>query len=192
MGAPVVEADIPAFVEALRDAYVTLRRQTRKDSVGLGKRAEPQLRRLAGALYHRGGDPYAYMQFCFDIAAEHARDISYTRIIFSDGMINRFFMARDKRRAELELLLRLQADDLATYLDLGRKLEDILRDDHIGFSPPFRFVAAVQAGNSDLVEEFREEAEEMMKFEPLYRDIYRKWLPEDLKHGRTCTGTGAG
>lgn len=181
------ELKLDAFVVALREAYLTLRRQTRKDSIGLGPRYESELRRLAGQLLHRGGDPRSYMQFMFDQAAEHGSDISYPRLIFSNEMVNRYFLARTKRREELELLARLQANQLEVRLSNGRKMEEILRDPRVELTALFRFVAAHLAGLADLEGELREDAKMMLMYEPLYAEIYRKWLPEEMRNEHPAT-----
>ena len=181
MDTPGVEEKLDNFVATLRDAYLTLRRQTRPDSVGLGPRFEPQLRRLAGQLMHRGGDPRSYMQYIFDQAAEHGSDTAYTRIIFSNEMVNRYFLARSKRKDELELLARLQAQELECRLKNGAPLEKVLRDPRVELSALFRFLSADLAGLTELKEELRKDAMLMLDYEPLYREVYAKWLPEDSK-----------
>jgi len=181
----VMEEKLDSFVKALRDAYLMLRRQTRKDSVGLGARFEPDLRRLAGQLMHRGGDPRSYMQWIFDQAAEHGSDISYPRIIFSKEMVNRYFLARAKRRDELELLARLQARELECRLR-NKSMEEVLRDKHVELSVLFRFITAHLAGLTELKEELRKDAVLMLDYEPLYREVYAEWLPEECKNERTA------
>lgn len=182
MGAEDVELQIDSFVKALRDSYLTLRRQTRKDSVGLGPRWEQDLRRLAGQLLHRGGDPRSYMQFVFDQAAEHGSDISYPRIFFSGDTVNKYFVSRSKRREELEIMARLQATQLEARLKNGRDVEEILRDRDMELSALFRFVAAHLYGLKKLEEELRTDAMTMLIYEPIYREIYGKWLPEEVRN----------
>lgn len=181
----VMEERLEAFVKALRESYLLLRRQTRKDSVGLGPRFEPELRRLAGQLMHRGGDPRSYMQWIFDQAAEHGSDISYPRIIFSGEMVNRYFLARIKRRGELELLARLQAGELECRLR-EKPMEEVLRDPRVELNALFRFLSAHLAGLIELKEELRKDAMLMLDYEPLYREIYAEWLPEECKNERTA------
>ena len=182
----VNEEKLDAFVRALRDAFLTLRRMTRKDSIGLGPRFEPELRRLAGQLLYRGGDPRSYMQYVFDQAAEHGSDIAYPRILFSNEMVNRFFLARVKRREELELLAHLQAHTLETRLNDGRQMEDILRDPQLELSVIFRFLVAHLSKLPELENELRDDAMMMLNYEPLYREVYGKWLPEELKNAHAA------
>jgi hypothetical protein len=166
---------------------LTLRRMTRKDSIGLGPRFEPELRRLAGQLLYRGGDPRSYMQYVFDQAAEHGSDITYPRILFSNEMVNRFFLARVTRRDELELLARLQAHTLEARLNDGRSMEDILRDPREELSAVFRFLVAHLSKLTELENELRDDATMMLDYEPLYREVYGKWLPEELKNAHAAT-----
>lgn len=179
-----IEQRTDAFVRVLRESYLALRRRTRPDSLGLGPRFEPELRRLAGQLMYRGGDPRSYMQFLFDQAAEHGSDTTYPKIMFSAEMINRYFLARSKRREELELLAHLQAGQLESRVNNGRPVEEVLRDQRIELNAIFRFVVAHLYGFVELEKELREDALTMLDYEPLYREIYRKWLPEELKNER--------
>lgn len=181
-----IEQRTDVFVKALRESYLALRRRTRSDSLGLGPRFEPELRRLAGQLMYRGGDPRSYMQFLFDQAAEHGSDTTYPKIMFSADMLNRYFLARSKRREELELLSHLQAGQFESRISNGRQVEEILRDPRVELNAVFRFVVAHLYGLVELEKELREDASTMLDYEPLYREIYRKWLPEELKNERTA------
>lgn len=185
MVADLDSVGIEMYARRLKEAYLTLRRMTRPDSYGLGARHDDAINRVAAALYYRKGSPFGYMQYAFDKASEFGSDTSYTGIFLSDKMVNRYFMDRKSREDEIRLLLSLQSAELERRLNEGDTLRVVLLDPSAQLSAAFRLAAAMSAGDTELAGYFAAEACELLLFEPIYRELLGKWLPEDLKDDRS-------
>jgi hypothetical protein len=175
---------IELFARCLKDAYLLMRRQTRPDSRGLGTRFDADVTRVAAALFFRHGSPYGYMQYVFDKSAEFGSDISYPGIFLSDKMVNRYFLDRVDRYNELKLIAQLQTGELEHRLSMGETLSEVLMDSSAQLNAVFRYAAACSAECRKLADCFVAEACEMLLFEPYYRELFSKWLPEEMKDER--------
>lgn len=178
-------AGIEMYACRLKETYLMLRRVTRPDSCGLGARYDEAVNRVAAALYYRSGNPVSYMQYAFDKSSEFGNDVSYPAIFLSEKMVNRYFMDRKSREEEIRLLLRLQTAELERRLSEGDSLRAVLCDPLAQMSSVFRLAAAFSAGDTELAGRFVEDAREMLLFEPLYKELLGKWIPEDLKDARS-------
>lgn len=169
------------YIDALKDAYLTLRRRYDPSSYGIGKCFTPRLAPIADLLIQGKGDPYAYMQFVFDHFATKTCDV-YPNMVMSPKLVTLFLEARKDCEEELKLILRLQSDYVTTHTKNGRPLEYILKDRLAPLSAVFRFALAWSSQLFDVAELFRLDATRMLMFEPLYKQLLFKWLPEDMKN----------
>lgn len=190
--AVATDEQIAQYVDALRDAYLTLRRTTRPESFGLGRKHDPELRKLAVSLFNRRANPYSYMQYMFDCGAMRGNDVAFANIIFSPKMLNMYFMERPEREADLKILSGLQSNLLSVQLKKGKSLERILLDQSYELNAVFRYVAALAANQPQLAKIFAEDAKRMMMFEPLYAELYKDWLPkpQELRDVEPCARAG--
>lgn len=186
------DEQIAQYVDALRDAYLILRRQTRPESFGFGRQHDPELKKLAVSLFNRRANPYSYMQYMFDRAAVHGNDVTFANIIFSPKMLNMYFMERPERESDLRILYGLMSNTLSVQLKKGKSLERVLLDPSYELNAVFRYVAALAANQPRLAEVFAEDAKRMMMFEPLYAELYKDWLPkpQELRNVEPCARAG--
>jgi hypothetical protein len=173
---------IGAYVEALQQAYHDLRRRWRKGVRPPCGDDGGRWRRLAEVLAADGTDPYAYVQWVFDLLVEGHADV-YANQVTSLAMAGEFIQYRPEQKARLRRLVALQADNLQQRLDRGDRIEDVLGDDLEQMSAVFRCAAASSQGLSELSGRFREQARRQVMFEPFYRELLGKWLPQEVMGG---------
>lgn len=168
-----------AYAFALKDAYVTLRKRFRPDYTGRTNSPEEKWIACAAVLANNDLNPYSYAQFIFDITLTTHGDV-YENQFLSLKLANEFVAERPRLIERIKLSIRLQADTISVRTGKGEALDTILDDRYAGLSPIFSFAAAWSVGQFALAEKFRSDATLMLKFEPLYRELLGKWLPEDM------------
>lgn len=177
----VSPARVEAYVAALKDAYVTLRRRYRPDYSGRFTSSPDSWVRCAQVLVANDLDPYAFAQYVFDWIAESAGDV-YENQITSLRLAESFRQERPKLAERTNLRVRLEADELSMLTKTGYSLEEALTNPCSQISPVFAFAAAWSEKKFDLAERFRADAKAMILFEPLYAKLLGQWLPEDMKN----------
>lgn len=177
-----LDENLETYVCLFKEAYVEQRRQSRPDARGgIPSSRDEDVIRIAAALKKRNGDPRSYMQYVFDAANLHGQDVAYLNCILSEKMVNKYFESRGPRRAELQMLMKMQGDELEAALKSGRSLREILTDPLSQMGVVFRYAAARAAGDEQLASQFEKEARRMLLVEPIYRELFSKWIPEDMR-----------
>ena len=181
MKTPENEKLLALYIEALKEAFTTLKRRYRSDFQSVGRRDDPRWRQCAQLLLEKGIDPFAYMNFVFDSMTKFNHDVFPTTAV-SPAMAARYEEERPARETQVRLIVKLQAEELKRRIDNGESLPEVLEDPLAQLSAVMRFAAAWSEKRFDLAAKFREDAERMLAFEPLYRKLLADWLPEELSN----------
>ncbi len=174
------EEILDLYVDCLKAAYTQLRRRIIPEFKGPGSRLDHKWRHLAQVLSAESMDPYAYVRFAFERFLSGNPDV-YVEVITSPKMANEFIKERPKIKEEIRQSVATQAEKLRQRLAAGFSLEKLLTDEHIGFSPVFRFATAWSEKKFDIAERYKADAMRQLNFEPLYRELFKPWLPKELQ-----------
>jgi hypothetical protein len=176
----VHEELVEATVECLIEAYITLRRRWLPDYRGVQGKDRASFYQVSKVLAKHNLDPYAFASFVFDKITKVAVDV-YPNQITSINLALEFAEQRPLIKDKIDLIVQLQFNSIATRLKNGDKLEDILHDRYAELSAVVRYATAWSEGLTSISEEFLEDAERMIMFEPYYVELLGKWLPEGLR-----------
>jgi hypothetical protein len=167
-----------ACICALKEAFVGIQRRYRPDIRRAGG-DDLKWRNTAFLLLANECNPFAYMSFAFD-ACSHLGTV-YPNMVTTGHMVQKYVMERPDIESDLKLLIKLQADSISHLLKRGRSLEEVLLDTTLELSAVFRFALAWSENRHDIAARFREAAQRMLTFQPLYKQLLAKWLPEELR-----------
>lgn len=176
-----LEMRVAIYVEALKDAYCILRRHHKSDFKGLGAGYNEQIVPIAERLIRLNGCPYAYMQYVFDCMAATGGDV-YVPMFCSEKMVDSFISGRVERERELDIIVYGQAEKVKARLRDGLTLDQILDDPDLPLSSVFCYALACSEQRHDLAVKFENGAKRMLIFEPHYKKLLGKWLPEKMKN----------
>lgn len=177
--APVDVTDemLNLYVTALRDGYLRMRRRWRPEMTGVSGKHDHAFRQLAYALISRKIDPYSYMKFACEFFSRFASDV-YVDMICAPKILINYEEHRPNRERDLTVLVELQMGKVQARLRMGDTLDEILTDAHESLSAIFRFAVAHKMSRKDLSDRFKEQAVEMLLFEPLYAKLLGDLLPK--------------
>lgn len=174
---------VNAYIECIQDAYIQMRKRWKPDYRGhLHQATDNRWRQCARILAQHQADPYAYVQYVFDILTVERADV-YENEVTGLGLTNSFLEERPKLRERVRLRVQLQSERVSLRINSGEKLDEILNDPYAELSPIFKFAAAWSQERHDLAALFQEDARRMMLFEPLYAELLCKWLPAEWIQG---------
>jgi hypothetical protein len=176
------ERTLTLYIDQLKDAYVRARRfrdpRFRKPS----PKHEHFWSQAAKLLCEGGGNPYAFIRWSYDGCAKAVGE-GYVNAVTSPKRIAVFLNDRPRQLQQLKLLVFLQADTMKARVNVGESVEEVLTDKRAPLSAIFRFAAAWSSRRFELAAKFRREAERMLLFEPAYKDLLGKYLPEEMLDG---------
>lgn len=173
----VTEDMLSLYMTALRDGYLRMRRRWRPEMHSVSHKHDEELRVLAYQLIEKRIDPYHYMKFACEYFARFASDV-YVRMVCAPKVLESYEAFSVTHERELTLTISLQQGRVQGRLRAGDTLEEILNDTHESLSAVFRYAVAHRMGRPDLAERFKEKANEMLLFEPLYTKLMGSMLPK--------------
>ena len=171
------DSAVAACVNALKDAYVRLRSRYRPDVLSVSSEYDEKFTRVAEELLEAGASPYAYVKYVFEQICKNYPDV-YPNMVTSLKLVNRFMGTLGARQAKIREIVRSQAELVKYQLDSGRDLREVLLDPHLEVNAAFRYALACSVNYDDVAARFKQQAEDLMLFEPRYRAELQKWLPE--------------
>lgn len=176
---PPPSAEIRAlYVNALKEAYLNLRRRVNPDiRKVVGK--ESSWEDVAVLLYRNGADPYDYVDYCFNEILKRHDDV-YANMVASLRMGTQYLVDQPDRKAYLENIVFVQAGTFKDEIRRGRPVRDILLDPELPMSGLFRFATAFSLGHHDLLDRFKEDAVRMLLFKPYYKKLFEGQLPPEM------------
>ena len=174
-------AVIMQYADCLRTAYVEMRQQRAHSTARrIAPKSEPLLWKFAVMLHSREVSPFEYVSWCFDRLLRRHDDV-YVNMVCSEALLGRFMAEAVDREKELDVLVKLQAHAIRRREERGEALSKILLDETAQLSAAIRFAVAHSRGDTELAENFREDAEKQLMFQPHYKKLLGKFLPEDMK-----------
>lgn len=173
----VTEDMLALYVTALRDGYLRMRRRWRPEMRSVSHNHDDKLRALAYQLIQNGVDPYHYVKFACEFFGRFASDVFVDMVCAPKILVN-YMEYRLTHERELRLTIELQQGRVQGRLKAGDTLEEVLNDRHESLSAVFRYAVAHRMGRPDLAERFKEKANEMLLFEPLYTALMGDMLPK--------------
>lgn len=162
----------------MKAEYVRLRRRLEPRYVCPSSDDEPLWRAAAARLAAVGGTAESYIRFAFEHCLQRS-SIVYVNMATSEKILARYAAQRPRYLKSLHVLVNLQAETVEAHLNSGESIEEIVLSPEIQLGPLFRYVASLYYGRPDLAVRFKEEAEELLREEPIYRELLKNWLPED-------------
>lgn len=167
---------IQAYVECLKTAYSQLRKRWRPDYRGVGDATDHRFRAIAEILASKSMDPYAYVQYVFEHITPTHPDVHVNQVT-SVMLATKYLEYRPIQEAKIRRGVYLNADKLKTRIGEGYTLEQALSDPYNHFTPVFAYAMACSKNDKELAAKFKDDAIEMLQFEPLYTELLGKWLP---------------
>jgi len=177
--ANMLEKELDEYTNSLVDAYSRLKKRIRPDYAGR-VRDFTKWRAAGEKLLKLKLNPYAYIQFVFDIMLRNHPDV-YVDMVLSHKMIDSFLEKQPELNEKARLMFRLQAEDLKGKVSNGYTLREVLLDEYNGYQSVFRFATAWSEGLTDIAEKYRNSAERALLFEPIWRELLKPWLPKELQ-----------
>jgi hypothetical protein len=172
------------YSDAITKAYMQMRHRYRPELVYMSNRDKKMVDGLAERLWHCKINPYNYVRFVFDLYARQTGDVFFP-MVASPKSVQAYIEERPIDEDNIKRLVQLQYQLVETEKSYGRTLRDILTDYHLQLSAVFRYAVAWTVGEEDLCELFRKDAERMILFEPLYQELLKNALPEELNCGQS-------
>lgn len=165
------------YLEALRDAYLKLRRRWVPEMHAVSHSHDEKFHRLGQLLFEHNLDPYRYMKYAFEFFAKFAADI-YPDMVCSPKVVDKFMSLKNEMDNDVQLMVQLQRAKVENRLRIGDTLDEVLLDTHEHLSAVFRYAVACAMCRPDLAIQFKAQALEMLLFEPLYGELLKDLLPQ--------------
>lgn len=173
------ENDLAHYERAVLDAFTRLWRRYQPNKPTIPSTVNKGIDRLAAELMRLKINPYNYVQCIFEHHARFTGAVSFN-MISSPASIQRYLEVRPEREAEIGVLVRIQTSKVEDLLSSGRSLREILTDYNEPLSAIYRYALANSTGEHDLCAIFKEDAERMLMFEPLYKKLLAPLLPKEM------------
>lgn len=172
------EQEVLWYERAIEKAYTQLRHRYRCELRYLSKRDQAKIKCLAEDLYHNKIDPYNYVNFVFNAFVRLTGDVFFD-MIASPKMVKSYVEDRPMNDDIIRRRVSSQYALVENEKAKGRTIHEILTDYQLQINAVIRFAIAWTVGDDELCDLFRQDAERMMLFEPLYRELLKDALPEE-------------
>lgn len=169
------------YLEALRDAYLRLRRRWVPEMHTVSHSHDPKFLRLAQLLFNNDLDPYRYMKFAFEFFARFSADV-FPNQVCAPKVVSNYMYVKDEMDRDIRVMVQLQRSKIEGRLRAGDSIDEILLDPYEHLSAVFRYAVASAMGRDDLAIRFKAKALEMIVFEPLYKEVLQDLLPQETTH----------
>lgn len=176
--------EIEWYADAVTKAFLQMRRRYRPELTFMSHRDQKMVEGLAQLLWQNKINPYNYVRFVYDLYSRRTGDVHFP-MLASPKTVQAYVEERPIDEDRLRRVVQLQYGVVEDEKARGRTMREILTDYHLQLSAVFRYAIAWTVGEEDLCELFRKDAERMMLFEPLYRELLKKALPEELNCGQS-------
>lgn len=173
------EQEVDQYSKAITDAFTRLWRRYRPEMHRVPSSTEQAITQLANELHRLQINPHNYVQFVFEYHARFTGSVCFN-MIASPKSIAHYLEVRPEREQELAVLIKVQTGKVEDLLSSGKTLRDILTDYTQPLSAVYRYALANSTGEFDLCEIFKEDAERMLLFEPLYAKLLGRLLPKEM------------
>lgn len=180
------EQELRWYADAVTKAYTEMRRRYRPELLYISNRDKEKVEVLAEMLLHNHINPYNYVRFVFSLYAKRTGDVFFS-MVASPKTVQAYMEERPIDEDNLRRLVELQYKTVDAEKAQGRTIREILTDYNLQLSAVFRYAIAWMVGEDDLCLLFRKDAERMMLFEPLYRELLKNVLPEELNCDQSKT-----
>lgn len=178
------EQELLWYENAIEKAYTHLRHRYRCELRYLSGRDRERIKGLAELLQCNKIDPYSYVNFVFNIFVRQTGDV-YFEMIASPKMVKSYAEDRPMNDDILRRRVASQYELVESEKGRGRTIHDVLTDYKLQLSAVIRYSIAWTVGDEELCDLFRQDAERMMLFEPLYRELLKDALPEEQNCGQS-------
>ena len=169
---------LTAYDDALKDAYVQMRRRWEPKYGEVHFRYFELFRVAARKLKDERLDPYEYVQYAFDTLTPHYGAL-HPNMVTSLTVIEKFRKDAPDQHNQRALLVQLQVKTLEREMDRGRPLVENLIDPQLEMSAVFRYAMAQTMGEPQLLERFHDAARKQVLFKPYYKELLKGKIPEE-------------